>query len=185
MSYAYALRDQNRIVYADDETFYARLPDDLAEPLRATVDAQALSADENLEVFRILSGEFDEAGDVAIQLAPLNFQWCSDSALEQVAALSHERGALVHLHLLETPYQRAYARKRTGGSALGHLDRLGLLNERMTLGHGVWTTADDLDPRCRAQRRHLPQLQLQPAPAKRLGPRQCHARTRYPGCSGH
>ena len=145
VSYAYALRDQNRIVYADDETFYARLPDDLAEPLRATVDAQALSADENLEVFRILSGEFDEAGDVAIQLAPLNFQWCSDSALEQVAALSHERGALVHLHLLETPYQRAYARKRTGGSALGHLDRLGLLNERMTLGHGVWTTADDLD----------------------------------------
>ena len=145
VSYAYALRDQNRVVYADDETFYARLPDDIAGPLRATVNAQALSAEENLEVFRVLSGEFAEAGDVAIQLAPLNFQWCSDSALERVAALSHERGTLVHLHLLETPYQRAYARKRTGGSALGHLDRLGLLNERMTLGHGVWTTADDLD----------------------------------------
>ena len=145
VSYSYSLRDRNRIVYADDETFYARLPRDLAEPLRATVEAQALSAEENLEVFRILSDEFAEAGDVAIQLAPLNFQWCSDGALERVAALSHERGALVHMHLLETPYQRAYARKRTGGSALGHLDRIGLLNERMTLGHGVWTTADNLD----------------------------------------
>ena len=46
---------------------------------------------------------------------------------------------------METAYQRAYARKRTGGSALNHLDAMGLLNERMTLGHGVWTTADDLD----------------------------------------
>ena len=145
VSYSYSLRDQNRIVYADDETFYARLPGDLAGRLRETVGAQALSADDNLEVFRVLSGEFAEAGDVAIQLAPLNFQWCSDRALEQVAALSHERGTPVHLHLLETAYQRAYARKRTGGSALGHLDRMGLLNERMTLGHGVWTTADDLD----------------------------------------
>ncbi len=145
VSYSYGMRDQNRIVYTDDETFYARLPDDLAESLRATVGAQALSADENLEVFRILSAEFPDADDVAVQLAPLNFQWCSDNALEQVAALSHERGTPVHLHLLETPYQRAYARKRTGGSALGHLDRMDLLNERMTLGHGVWTTADDLD----------------------------------------
>ena len=145
VSYSYSLRDQNRIVYADDETFYARLSRDLAESLRATVEAQALSVEDNLEVFRILSDEFAEAGDVAIQLAPLNFQWCSDGALERVAALSHERGALVHMHLLETPYQRAYARMRTGGSALDHLDRIGLLNERMTLGHGVWTTADDLD----------------------------------------
>ena len=39
---------------------------------------------------------------MAVQLAPINFQWCSDSALEQVAALSHERGTPVHLHLLET-----------------------------------------------------------------------------------
>ena len=145
VSYSYALRDQNRVVYADDEAFYARLPHHLAEPLRAMVDAAALSADENLEVFRALSDEFAGARDVAVQLAPLNFQWCSDRALEQVAALSHERDTPVHLHLLETPYQRAYARRRTGGSALGHLDRMDLLNERMTLGHGVWTTADDLD----------------------------------------
>ena len=145
VSYSYGLRDQNRIVYEDDEKFYARLPGDLAVPLRTAVNALALSAEENLEVFRVLSDEFADAGDVAIQLAPLNFQWCSDGALERVAALSDELDTPVHMHLLETAYQRAYARKRTGGSALGHLDRMGLLNRRMTLGHGVWTTADDLD----------------------------------------
>ena len=126
VSYSYGLRDQNRIVYADDETFYARLPRELSGRLRTTVNALALSAEDNLEVFRLLSGEFAGAGDVTIQLAPLNFQWCSDRALDQVAALSHERGTPVHLHLLETPYQRAYARRRTGGSALGHLDRSGM-----------------------------------------------------------
>ena len=145
VSYSYALRDQNRIVYEDDEAFYARLPDDLAAPLRETVNALALSAEDNLEVFGELSREFADDGRVAIQLAPLNFQWCSDAALERVADLSEERDVPIHLHLLETPYQRAYARRRTGGSALNHLDGMGLLNPRMTLGHGVWTTERDLD----------------------------------------
>ena len=145
VSYSYALRDQNRVVYEDDEVFYARLPDDLAAPLREAVAALSLSAEDNLTVFRLLRDEFAAAEDVAIQLAPLNFQWCSDEALARVAALSAESGAPIHLHLLETAYQRAYARRRTGGSVLQHLDRLCLLSERMTLGHGVWTTAEDLD----------------------------------------
>lgn len=145
VSYSYALRDQNRVVYEDDEAFYARLPGDLAQPLRETVNALALPAEENIEVFHELSEEFAETGDVAIQLAPLNFQWCSDAALELVAEVSRTRNVPIHLHLLETPYQRAYARRRTGGSALDHLDRMGLLSDRMTLGHGVWTTEADLD----------------------------------------
>ena len=82
VSCSYGLRDQNRIVYEDDEKFYARLPGDLAVPLRTVVNALAPSAEENLEVFGVLSDEFADAGDVAIQLAPLNFQWCSDGALE-------------------------------------------------------------------------------------------------------
>ncbi len=145
VSYSYALRDQNRVVYEDDEAFFARLPGDLARPLREAVAALSLTVEDNLAVFRLLRDEFAAAEDVAIQLAPLNFQWCSDAALEQVAALSSETGTPIHLHLLETAYQRAYARRRTGGSALQHLDRLALLSDRMTLGHGVWTTDEDLD----------------------------------------
>ena len=145
VSYSYGLRDQNRIVYEDDETFLARLPDDLAGDVRAVVQAQALSAEGNIEVFSRLSDEFADAADVAIQLAPLNFQWCSDGALERVADVSRTRDVPMHMHLLETPYQRAYARRRTNGSAVADLERMGLLGERMTLGHGVWTTDADLD----------------------------------------
>jgi cytosine/adenosine deaminase-related metal-dependent hydrolase len=49
----------------------------------------------------------------------------------------------MHMHLLETPYQAEYARRRTGGSAVAFLDRLGLLTPQMTIGHGVWMTEED------------------------------------------
>ena len=49
------------------------------------------------------------------------------------------------MHLLETMTQSAYARMRTGASAVRHLNRLGLLGPRTTLGHGTWMTAEDLD----------------------------------------
>jgi cytosine/adenosine deaminase-related metal-dependent hydrolase len=51
----------------------------------------------------------------------------------------------MHMHLDETAYQRAYARGRTGGTAVEHLERLGLLGPRLTLGHGVWLTERDVE----------------------------------------
>jgi cytosine/adenosine deaminase-related metal-dependent hydrolase len=145
VSYSYCLRDQNRIVYGDDEAFLAALPDDLAGELCASIRALSLSIDGNIEVFERLSRAHAGEDRVAVQLAPLNYQWCSDAALERMADVSRSSGAPMHMHLLETPYQRAYARRRGGASPVLHLQKAGLLNERMTLGHGVWTTEADLD----------------------------------------
>ncbi len=49
------------------------------------------------------------------------------------------------MHVLETPYQKEYARRRTGGSAVDHLSRFGLLSDKLTMGHGVWLTAKDIE----------------------------------------
>jgi cytosine/adenosine deaminase-related metal-dependent hydrolase len=51
----------------------------------------------------------------------------------------------MHMHLLETPYQKAYALKRTGGSAFEHVRKMGLAGPRLTIGHGVWMTERDID----------------------------------------
>jgi cytosine/adenosine deaminase-related metal-dependent hydrolase len=51
----------------------------------------------------------------------------------------------MHMHLLETAYQKEYARRRTGKTALRHLHDLGVLGPHMTLGHGVWLNAEDID----------------------------------------
>jgi len=49
------------------------------------------------------------------------------------------------MHLLETAFQKEYALKRTGKTALKHLHDLGVLGPHMTLGHGVWLTAEEID----------------------------------------
>jgi cytosine/adenosine deaminase-related metal-dependent hydrolase len=49
------------------------------------------------------------------------------------------------MHLVETAYQKEYARRRTGRSAFRHLVDLGLAGPRLTLGHGVWLTEADVD----------------------------------------
>jgi 5-methylthioadenosine/S-adenosylhomocysteine deaminase len=51
----------------------------------------------------------------------------------------------MHMHLVETAYQKEYARRRGGGTALDYIDRFGFLGPRLTLGHGVWLNEADLD----------------------------------------
>jgi cytosine/adenosine deaminase-related metal-dependent hydrolase len=49
------------------------------------------------------------------------------------------------MHLVETAYQKEYARRRGGGTEVEYLDRFGLLGPNMTLGHGVWLNEKDID----------------------------------------
>ncbi|MFY9238874.1 MAG: amidohydrolase, partial [Roseovarius sp.] len=64
--------------------------------------------------------------------------------MESAARMAEQTGAPMHMHLLETPYQAEYARRRTGGSALAHVDSFGLVGPQLTIGHGVWMTPDDI-----------------------------------------
>jgi cytosine/adenosine deaminase-related metal-dependent hydrolase len=82
---------------------------------------------------------------VRIQLAPANLHWCSDEALKTLREYSGKYGVGMHMHLLETAYQKEYARRRTGTTAVRYLDAMGLLGPHMTLGHGVWLTEDDIE----------------------------------------
>lgn len=144
VSYSFALRDQNRVLYAADEELLARLPSEARAPMAAYLAGFALPLADQIGVFRALRDLWAGEPLVAIQIAPANLHWLSDAALEQAAHLSEETGAPMHMHLLETPYQKEYARRRTGGSAMEAIDRLGLLTPRMTIGHGTWMTPDDL-----------------------------------------
>jgi len=145
VSYSYCMRDRNRIVYGDDDEFLATLPADLATELDAAITPFKLNIDGNIEAFERMRQNYAGDDGVAIQLAPINFHWCSDLALERISDVAQRHDASIHMHLLETPYQRAFARRETGGSPLLTLERFGLLNSRMTLGHGVWTSENDLD----------------------------------------
>jgi cytosine/adenosine deaminase-related metal-dependent hydrolase len=145
VSYAYMIRDQNRLVYEPDEDFLARLPAGLARELAPMIASQAIPLEDNFVLFEALRETFRGDPRVAVQLAPANLHWCSDAALERVRQVSESLDVPFHMHLLETQYQKAYARRRSGTSAVRALERAGLLGPRCTLGHGVWMGEDDLD----------------------------------------
>lgn len=144
-SYCYAVREQNRLVYEADEEFCAKLPSDLGQELAAYLKSQAMPFDDFLTLFDRLTA--DNAGQTLtrVQLAPANLHWCSDDGLLAIEERSKAAGVPMHMHLLETAYQKEYARRRTGKTAVRHLHDLGLLTSRMTLGHSVWMTDEDID----------------------------------------
>ena len=148
IGFAVAMRDQNGIGLCDDATVLAALrpalrasvqqrlavrPVPPAEHL-ATVDAlaQALAADESL------------SAHVTLQYGPAGVQWCSTELLQAVALASYDTGRLVHMHLLETRYQREWADRAHPQGIVKYLDQIGLLTPRLTLAHCTWTRPDEL-----------------------------------------
>ena len=72
-------------------------------------------------------------------------QWCSDALLAAIAEASQRTGRRIHMHLLETRYQRAWADATHPAGVVKHLDALGLLSPRLTLAHCVWARPDELE----------------------------------------
>src|SRR4051794_6020615 len=145
VSYSYAVRDQNRLVYQRDEDFVGSLPAELRGPMQRCFERFQLSLDDDIALFEGLYGRYRDKRRVKIQLAPANLHWCSDEALTRLADCSRKYDVPLHMHLVETAYQKEYARRRGGGTAVEYIDRFGLLGPHMTLGHGVWLNEADID----------------------------------------
>jgi 5-methylthioadenosine/S-adenosylhomocysteine deaminase len=144
-SYCYAVREQNRLVYEADEAFCARLPAPLNEQLAAHLKSQKVPFSDFMKLFDMLHAENKGQRLTRIQLAPANLHWCSDEGLLALNEKAKSAKVPMHMHLLETAYQKEYAFRRTGKTALAHLNDLGVLGPHMTLGHGVWLTAEEID----------------------------------------
>jgi cytosine/adenosine deaminase-related metal-dependent hydrolase len=145
VSYAYGVVDQNRLVYRADADFIAGLPDELKDVTAAWFARTRLVVEDQLQLFKNLWSKHAGSARTRIQLAPANLHWCSDAALTALAETSREFDAPLHIHLLETQYQKEYARRRGGGTAVDYLGRFGLLGPKLTLGHGVWLDEHDID----------------------------------------
>lgn len=144
-AFSYGMRDQNRLVYQDDETFLATLPDSLADRLRPQLHAARLNLDEYQVMFKELSETY--AGDNLIKLfiSPSNVQWCSDDLLMATKEMTKQYNTGIHIHLQESIYQRMYGMRTWGKTPLAHLYDLGFLGPEITCGHSVWLSDSDTD----------------------------------------
>ncbi|HTB39602.1 MAG TPA: amidohydrolase family protein, partial [Reyranella sp.] len=145
VSYSHAVRNQNRLVYQRDEDFTASLPSELQAPMRRWYGRISMSDEDYALLFENLHGQHQKSRRARIQLAPANLHWCSDDMLGRLSDLSRKYDVPLHMHLLETAYQKEYARRRGDCTAVEYIGRFGLLGPRMTLGHGVWLNEKDIE----------------------------------------
>ncbi len=145
VSYSFAVRDQNRMVYQDDKAFVASLPPELQGPMQRWYDRFQMSLGDCMDMFAHMHGRHQNKRRVKIQLAPANLHWCSDAALTALSEASKKYDVPMHMHLLETALQKEYAGRRGECTAVEYIDRFDMLGPKLTLGHGVWLNESDID----------------------------------------
>ena len=145
--YSFMIRDQNVMGYGPDADLLARLDSPLRDWLTGQLAASHTPTADYMAFFRDLRARWQARapGTVRVNLAPANLHWCSDDSLQMIVQTARDTGASLHMHLVETERQARFAQDRYGCSAVEHLHRLGCLGPELTLGHGNWTSARDLD----------------------------------------
>lgn len=144
VGFAVAMRDRNPLAYGPSEPVLSVLPADA----RAEIERQFLrpppSPREYIALAEAIAGA--AAGPMFdVQYGPQGVQWCSDALLKAIAEASARTGRRVHMHLLETRYQRAWADASYPGGVMKHLDAIGLLSPRLSLAHCVWAWPEELE----------------------------------------
>jgi len=141
---AISVKDRNPLVYGDHTDLLAGLSPSASQVLQETFLKPPLPFREQLDVVDAVAADIT-GPMVDVQYGPNGVQWCSDAMLEEIARRSADTGRRIHMHLLETPYQRAYADREYPQGIVRHLADIGLLSPRLTLAHCVWASPDELE----------------------------------------
>lgn len=133
--------DQNSFAYESNETFLAGLPPDLSSNLeRALSEFPPFTTDDYFALVDDLFAAYADHPRVTLLLCPFGPQWCSDGLLRRLREVATGYGAGLHLHCLESPFQREFGLRSYGTGTVEHLHELGFLGPDVSLAHAVWMT---------------------------------------------
>lgn len=150
IGFAVAMRDRQGLAYCDDATVLAALRPAIRDSVARRLSAPAVPPVEHLARVHNLAQALQQADGgtlaphVTLQYGPNGVPWCSDALLQAVAQASADSNRPVHMHLLETRYQRDWADQAFPQGIVPYLDRIGLLSPRLTLAHCTWARPDEL-----------------------------------------
>jgi cytosine/adenosine deaminase-related metal-dependent hydrolase len=142
--FAVSMKDRNPLVYGPTEPIL----DALAQGARAEIERQFLKPPPSPKEYMALVDDVAAAAGsygVNVQYGPNGVQWCTKKLLEAVAEASQRTGRRVHMHLLETRYQRQWLDAEYPDGVVRLLDSIGLLSPRLTLAHCVWARPEELE----------------------------------------
>ena len=147
VGFAVSLFTQNFLSY-DDRRFLPTLPDDLRRRVDRMFGGSVPDSDQAFAQIRQLAARYNGSGNGALAArilhGPVAPQWVTAEELQRCRREADEVNGGVHMHVLETPYQWADARRRFGQSWGVHLDTLGVLGPNVSIAHAVWSEDADL-----------------------------------------
>jgi cytosine/adenosine deaminase-related metal-dependent hydrolase len=141
VAFAWPFFDRNPLVYGDLADLAPLLPPEKRAGVLTAADGMRDWAT-NFALFE-QARAFEHAG-FTLQYHPVAPQWARPETLAAIAQASAADGRKVHMHLLETQFQREWADAHHPQGFLAWLDDLGLLSERLTVAHAVWLNAADI-----------------------------------------
>ncbi|MEJ8858468.1 amidohydrolase family protein [Variovorax robiniae] len=147
IGFAVSIRERNGIAYADNASVLKALRPGIRDAVAGRLSVKPIPPAQYLEQVDDVARMLQEGGytdHVTAQYGPAAVHWCSTPLLEAIARASADTGRPVHMHCLETPYQRAWADKHHPQGMVRFLDDIGLLSPRLTLAHCAMARPDEL-----------------------------------------
>jgi cytosine/adenosine deaminase-related metal-dependent hydrolase len=144
VGFGVVLRDRNPLVYGPSEPVLDAMPGPAAEEIRRRFIRTPMPVAEQIALVDAVADATDSA-DFNVQYGTAAVQWCSDPLLRAVAEASARTGRRIHMHCLETRYQRAWADREFPDGILKYLDAMGFLSPRLTLAHCAYARPDELE----------------------------------------
>jgi 5-methylthioadenosine/S-adenosylhomocysteine deaminase len=136
-AFSLTIKDQNLVTY-DDRAFLSTLPGDLGPEFKARwMDDPSNVDDAYFGLFEIIRSTYQTPGNPILH-GPMGPQWCSKNLLSRIKESSDRFNLRIHMHALQTPYQKEAFFRTENHSALSTLSDLGILSPSLTLGHCVW-----------------------------------------------
>lgn len=132
--------DRNLAGYDDGRAIRALLPPEDWREIRAAQAFPPLG--EQMAAARSVADAIDGPG-VVTQLGPPGPQWLSEIGWASVGEAA-SNGWRTHVHLLETRLQRDWLDTGCNDGAAAFFERAGLLNDRLTIAHGVFLRRGEL-----------------------------------------
>jgi cytosine/adenosine deaminase-related metal-dependent hydrolase len=144
VGFAVAMRDRNPLVYGPSEPILDALPAEARIEIASRFMRAPLPVADQLALVDVVAtaahGPMFE-----VQYGPNGVQWATPALLEAIADASARNGRRVHMHLLETRYQRDWSDAEFSQGIVKYLDAIGLLSPRLTLAHCTWARPDELE----------------------------------------
>jgi cytosine/adenosine deaminase-related metal-dependent hydrolase len=138
------VRNDNPFVYGDNAAFLNDLPGEMRKALTAPPPSGSLTAENFVEEVNSLHDRCNT--DMSrIGFGPLAPQWCTDALLLEIRKAAEKLSAPVHVHAVQSIFQKIYGLEFLGKSLVRHMHDIGFLGKGVVIGHCVWPTEDDVE----------------------------------------